>query len=183
MIKQKNNYILKKRDKTDGFTLIELLVAMAIFSVVVVVAVDIFLMGLGGAQRIFGSQAVQEGGRFIMESMAKEVRMSRVNSLDGVAYLSLPNGVSGPYASLNITNAHGQTLDYVFDGASQQVRRAGEILSSNDIEATGKFYLTKSGSLQSRVTVVLNLINKSARAGQRAAINLQTTVSSREYAP
>lgn len=182
MKRNMEKYNLKKRSDSNGFTLIELLVAMATFSVVVVAAVDIFLMGLGGTQRIFGAQAVQESGRFIMESMAKEVRMSQVNSFDGVALASLPNGVSGPYASLNITNAHGQTLDYVFNNTNKQVRRAGEILSSNDIEAISRFYLTKSGSLQPRVTITLSLVNKTVKAGSRAVINLQTTVSSREYA-
>jgi len=181
MAKPDKKYNLKNRLESSGFTLIELLVAMATFSVVVVMVADIFLMGMGGTQRVFNSQAAQESGRFILESMSKEARMSKVNSLDGLAYSSLPNGVSGPYYSLNITNAEGQALDYVFNGAAKQSLQAGEILNPNDVETIGKFYLTKNAGLQPRLTIVFDLISKLDRVGSRATINLQTTVSSREY--
>ena len=183
MIKAEKKYNLTEQPNSGGFTLIELLVAMAVFSVVMITVSDIFLTGLGGTQRIFGSQAAQESGRFIMESTAKEIRMSVLNTLDGAAYSSLPDGTSGPYYSLNITNANGQIVDYAFNNVAEQVSRASEVLNPNDIEATGKFYVTKNGSLQPRVTVVLDLINKSAKVKNQAAINLQTTVSSRDYAP
>jgi prepilin-type N-terminal cleavage/methylation domain-containing protein len=157
---------------SKGFTLIELLVAVATFSIVVTVAVDIFLMGLGGTQRIFGQQNIQESGRFILESISKEMRMSKINTVDG-----------GPYTTLNITNAKNETLDYVFDNSAKQISRAGAVLNPNEVEAAGNFYVKKSGANQPRVTVVIKLKNKSAKAAAQAEINLQTTISSRQYAP
>ena len=183
MIRQEKKYNLTEQPNSGGFTLIELLVAMATFSIVMITVSDIFLTGLVGTQRIFGSQAVQESGRFITESTAKEIRMSTLNTLDGTAYSSLPDGTSGPYAALNITNANSQIIGYTFDAVAKQVSRAGEVLNPSGIEATGKFYVTKNGSLQPRLTIVLNLANKSTKAKNQAAINLQTTVSSRDYAP
>ncbi len=180
--KDQRRICAKDPRRISGFTLIELLVAMAVFSVVMITVSGIFLTGLGGTQRIFGLQAVQESGRFVLESMTKEIRMSKVNSLDGVALASLPNGVSGPYSSLNITNANGQTVAYVFDIVGQQVSRAGVVLTSNNVAAVGKFYLTKNSALQPRVTIVMKLNNKTDQEKNKAAINLQTTVSSREYA-
>ena len=183
MIKQKNNYILQKYARADGFTLVELLVAMAVFSVAIIAATDIFLTGFGGLSRIFGAQAVQESGRFIAEAVSREVRMSSINSLGGVALASLPAGASGPYYSMNITNSAGQSVDYAFDAAAKQVSRAGALLIPNDIEAIGGFYLTKSDSFQPRVTLTLGLINKSNIVRERTTINLQTTVSPKTYTP
>ncbi|MDD2753087.1 MAG: prepilin-type N-terminal cleavage/methylation domain-containing protein [Candidatus Portnoybacteria bacterium] len=165
----------------NGFTLIELLVAMAIFSVVILTAVSIFTVGMGGTKKIFGQQAVQESGRFILESISKEIRMSEVNGLNGTLLASLPDGLSGPYASLRIINADKQTIDYIFNEADKQVSRAGSVLNPNDINASGKFYLLKNGNLQPRITVILGLASKTEEK-YRAAINLQTTASSREYA-
>ena len=165
----------------NGFTLIELIVSMAIFSLVMITVLDIFLSGLGGVERIFGVQSVQESGRFMMESIAKEIRMSKLNSADGLALTSLPDGVSGPYYSLNVTNPNSQSISYVFDDVAKQVARAGEILNSNDVEVAGRFYLVKNGAMQPRVIVSFGLINKTSQAKSQTSINLQTTVSSREY--
>lgn len=172
MIKQENNHIFKKQVKAGGFTLIELLVSMAMFSVVVVVVTDIFLTGLGGANRIFGAQAVQESGRFILESMLKEIRMSKVNTANGTSN------------TLNITNSKGQTLDYTFNNVAKQLLRDGNILNPNKVELTGTFFIQENDGLkQARVTIMIQLINKAETNKEKAVINLQTTVSSRQYAP
>lgn len=174
---------IKKQSNNQGFTLIELLVAMTTFSVVMIAVADIFLTGIGGTQRIFGSQVVQETGRFIMESVAKEIRMGSVDSLGGTAYSSLPDGASGPYDSLAIVNTNGQTVSYVFDPATGQISRSGAVLNSSDVEVSGKFYLIKNDNLQPRLTLVLGLVNRSAKAKNQSTINLQTSVSSRDYRP
>jgi len=148
MLWQKKNYILQKQDKTSGFTLIELLVAMATFSIIIAAVMEIFLAGLGGAQRVFGRQNIQESGRFILESISKEIRMSKVNTPDG-----------GPYTTLSITNSKGQTLDYFFDDTAKRLERGGEYLSSGKVETTGSFYVQRVGEGQARVTVVLGLKN------------------------
>lgn len=165
----------------NGFTLIELVVAMAIFSVVILTATQIFVNGLGGTKRIFGQQAVQESGRFILESISKEIRMSEVSGLDGTAIASLPDGLSGPYTFLSVINASGQTVNYLFNDADKQISRADSVLNPNDVSVSGRFYLVKSGNLQPRITVVLGLVSKTEEK-YKAAINLQTTASSREYA-
>jgi len=148
MFKQKKKYILKKQDKTSGFTLIELLVAMAIFSIVIVSIVGIFTAGINGAQRVFDRQGIQESGRFILESISKEIRMSEINT-----------PIGGPYAILSITNAKGQTLDYFFDGASKRLVRDSQYLSPGKIETTGSFYVQRVDNQPARVTVVLKLKN------------------------
>lgn len=172
----------KKYYNSAGFTLIELIIAMAIFGLVILITADIFLSGFGSTERIFGSQAIQENGRFILESMSKEIRMSEIDGLDGLAIASLPDGFSGPYYSLNITNADSEDVTYFFDNANKRISKNGLVLSASNIEVSGRFYLTKNSVFQPRLTISFSLVNQADQARSQAAINLQTTVSSREYA-
>jgi len=172
-MKQRNNYILQKQDKPNGFTIIELLVAMATFSIVVLTIADIFLMGMGGGKRAFGQQDIQEAGRFIMESMSKELRMSKINTAASTDLSS----------TISITNSKDETLDYFFDVDNKNVSRNGEPLSSREIELTGGFYIKQDDpDSQPRVTIVMVLKNRTDKVGEQTEINLQTTVSSRHYA-
>jgi len=166
---KKNN--LRASSKEQGFSLIELLVALATFSIVVVTVTDIFLIGLGGGKKIFGQQNIQESGRFILESMSKEMRMSKINTVAG-----------GPYATVSITNAAGQTLSYTIDNTAKTISRAGALLNPVEVEVTGNFYVQQdTPDSQSRVTTALILRNKTGKTRERSEIDLQTTVSSRNY--
>lgn len=168
----KRRVILKKE---AGFTLLELLIAMAVFSLAVIAVIDVFLVGMGGGKKVFGRQDIQESGRFIMETMSKEIRMSRINTAAG-----------GPYSSVNITNAKTppQTLNYSIDAINKTISRASDILNPSDVEVTGSFYVQRpAADVQPRVTVVLTLKNRTGKIGERAEINLQTTISSRNYLP
>jgi len=175
VIQNKNLYLqmktsLKKQFDSQGFSLIELLVAMATFAVVVVTITDIFLMGLGGSRKIFGRQNIQESGRFIMESMAKEIRMSKINTAAGSSNV------------LNITNPKSQTFNYSFDNASKIISRNGEPLNSSEVELTGVFYIKKDNATsQPRVTIVMILKNRTSKVAEQSEIDLQTTISSRYY--
>ncbi len=164
-----------KIKKEEGFTLIELLVAMATFVVVVVTITSTFLMGMGGSKRVFGQQDIQEAGRFIMESMSKELRMSKINTPASADLSSV----------VNITNSKDQTLEYSFyidSNNNKIISRNGEPLSSNEIEVTGGFYIQRENpDSQPRVTIVMVLKNKTDKAGEQSELNLQTTVSSRSY--
>ncbi len=67
------------------FTLIELLVAMAAFLIIMPLVVQIFLTGVGGAQRLFARQSTLDSVRFILESMRKEIRMRKINEVGGIS--------------------------------------------------------------------------------------------------
>lgn len=155
----------------NGFTLIELIVAMAIFSMVIVAVINIFMLSWDAAQRAFSNQNVQDAGRYILESMGKELRMSVINTEAG-----------GPYKTINITNSEGQIVNYSFDGANKRISRDSQSLAPDKVEVTGDFYVLKSDFLKPRITVVMMLKGKEIKASQQGSINLQTTISSRQYA-
>lgn len=172
-----------------GFSLVELLVAVAIFSVVVAVIADIFVSGMGGARKVFGEQSIQESGRFILESISKELRMSQLNSADGTLHSALPQGaVLGPYSEIEITNGDGEVVTYEIDNVvAKQIKRNGGAINPNDIEVTGSFWVSKvlSGSgdpFQTRFFMTLKIKNKLPSIFN-SEINVSTMVVSREFSP
>ncbi len=158
-----------KNKNSAGFTLIELLVAMTIFSLVAVTAVEIFLTSLSATRKIFNQQSILDSGRYVLETISKELRMSEINTASG-----------GPYTSINIKNSKGQNLNYSFG----QDCVIDQCLTPSKVDMSGYFYVQKSGGalfMPPRVTIVMTLSNKNAQAGEQSVVHLQTTVSSREY--
>lgn len=175
----KNFYCCKMFvNKNSGFTLIELLVAVAVFTLVVIAMVDIFLMSNNGLARIFSQQNVQDSARFMMESMTKDLRMSLVDDC------------SDPCRSLKIKSylddaVNGEDITYTFDAVGGNLtltrgNRAAQILNSNKVSATGYFIINKTG-LSPRVTIVMKVRGAETKVSQRGEIQLQTTISSRRY--
>lgn len=84
----RNVYIVthNKRNRQRGFTLIELLMVTAIFSITIVLAVDIFLLVTKVQRKTVTSQRLQGDARFVMELIAKDVRLGE---LDYSFYTSL----------------------------------------------------------------------------------------------
>jgi prepilin-type N-terminal cleavage/methylation domain-containing protein len=174
-----------------GFSLVELLVAVAIFSVVMAVVADVFVSGMGGARKVFGEQSIQESGRFILESVSKELRMSQLDSADGTAHSSLPDGaVLGPYSEIEITNGDGEVVIYEIDNSDSvmQIKRNGTAISPNDVKVTGYFWIGKvtpvSGGdpYQTRFYLTLKIKNKLLSVFN-SEINISTMVVSREFSP
>jgi len=174
----------KNQIKTDlGFTLIEILVAMAIFLIVITTVLQIFMMSMSGTWRLFGRQNDLDTARFILESMSKEVRLSAIISNDSSG---------GKVQQLNITNAYGCSVSYVFGssnitravtgGSGCTIVSAAPLNPNEVLIVNGGFYIQKPpGSFQPRVTMVMGVKNNAAKAAQQSEVDLQTTISSRAY--
>lgn len=157
------------RSSAVGFTLIELLVAVAVFSVAIAAMAGIFLSVVNAQRKAAALQATQEASRFLLESMAKEIRMSVVNS--------------NTNASIHITNPNGETFDYTFSGG--QLYRNNEQISPDNVEIViGRFRveqlpLPPDDPLATKVTIVMALKGKGTKVEQQAQLNLETTISTR----
>jgi prepilin-type N-terminal cleavage/methylation domain-containing protein len=71
--------IMKKIKKQFGFTLLELLIVAAVFSVTVLIAVDLFFSITKIQKRIASIQRIESDARFTLEAMAREARMGMVD--------------------------------------------------------------------------------------------------------
>lgn len=171
----KTNKKIKEND--GGFGLIEILVSMAIFLIVITIVVQIFMMGMGGTKRLFGRQNALDSARFIMESMSKELRMSEITT------------AGGNWNTIDINNPKLpiQHVRYSFSGnnITRNIIGDGEpaaVLNSNDVQiSNGQFYVTvPTTNSPPRVTITIT-VTSVGRATQQVQVNLQTTVSSRQY--
>jgi Tfp pilus assembly protein PilW len=153
-----------------GFTLIELLVAMSIFIIVIMVVLGLFTTAIKAQRKAFAMQNAQENARFVMEFMAKEIRMSTINS--------------STESTLSITRSDGSTVTYAIIGG--KIERTSPLssgsISSEEVYITGSFYTEGVGSedgLQPKLTIALKIETLSVKAEERTKINIQTTLCQR----
>lgn len=163
-----------------GFSLIELLVAATVFTFVMTGVSQLFSQALDIQRRATGYQKIQENAQFVMESIAREVRVSSVQSPTGCnPELTIEHPVNGTvtYAYNNSTNPAVITRVSGADGGD-----AAPITSSDVTVAKALFCVFGAGAdgRQARVTIPLTLEAVSSKASGRVSISLQTTISSRD---
>jgi len=157
-----------------GFTLIELLVGLIIFSVLMTTMSVLALSVIKAQRKAFALQNAQESSRFILESMAKEIRTSIIESGDSGG---------GQVANLLITNAKGEAIEYRFGPDMVQRGVNGGItrdISPSNVEIAGSFYIAKGiFPSRSRVTIIMKVSAEGDRVEEQAEIYLQNTISAR----
>jgi len=171
----------KRIEFRKGFTLAETLIAIFIFVIIVTSAVALLVSGMMSQRKSISLQTVQDNARYALESIAKEIRMSTINS---------SSGYSG--SELKIT-AHKQSGDVEVSYRLQNnkiERGEGSLpdyqaITSDDVKVTNlMFYLNDYNIIvgpHPRVTVVIETEAIGDKPEQQAKINLQTTLSSRSY--
>lgn len=161
-----------------GFTLVELVVAVFIFSVLMVIAGGSFVSALSLQKRALNIKKVEENGRFILELMAREIRVANpINTAD--------NGCPGSGASI-LTFQHpvNGSIEYSLSGnqVHRKVEGVDSIISNPDIEVSRLIFCvsgnTASDDKQPRVAIILSL-KTDGSAAEAANLDLQTTVSQR----
>lgn len=156
----------------SGFTLIETIVTLFIFSILITVVLSAFVSALNLQRRAFNIQQVEENGNFILESMAKEIRVSTVNTLDAC-----------PAASLSISHPINGTIVYSLSGTDliRTVNGNQYTVNSNVVQFS-RLQFCISGNAnpdqrQPRVTLVASI--RSTQTKQQATVDVQTTLSQR----
>lgn len=163
------------KNKKNGFTLIELLVGLVVFSLAIGVAINLFAAALRSQRKSIAIQNIQDNGRYLINFIAKEIRMSRIVSTDGETLI------------LNINHPLNGNIIYTFTGAPNwQIIRAdatgsGQI-NADEVNVDGRFFISgraAGDNIQPRVTIIMKITNKGTRAEEQSKIDLQTTFSQR----
>ena len=154
-----------------GFTLMELLVSIFVFALVVAAASNLFSAAAQAQRRSIENQKVLDSARYVLETIAKAVRMSIIQSSDGT-FLT----------SLQINHATKGVVTYALSGG--QVTENSTAISSSNVTVDNLYFTVKgvgtTDSLQPRVTIILKIRSTDAIAPMyRASANFQTTVSQR----
>ena len=162
----------------NGFTLVELIVAVFIFSVLVTIASGSFVSALSLQRRALNIKKVEENGRFILELMARELRVANpINTASndcpssGTSTLSFEHPVNGSVQySLTANQVH------------RLINGVDTMISNPDVEISQLVFCisgnTVNDNTQPRVTIILGL-RSGGSSNAAATIDLQTTVSQR----
>ncbi len=165
----------------SGFSLIELLVATAIFMFVVTGVSGLFIQAVDLQRRAAALQKIEENSQFVLESIAREVRVSTITS--GDTNCAPPDPVTTHTLALN--HPVNGAVTYTYDRSSDVgiVSRNGQPITSGDVDISA-FAFCVSGSTtdqqQTRVTIPMTLQVVGNRAASSAPVSLQTTIVSRD---
>ena len=165
-----------------GFSLVELTVAVAIFSMIIISAGSIFIQILKTQKEMLSKQILIDEGRYIMESMMKDIRMGYKFSIGTPENFTdntrlnftryNDSGTStGLYCRANNEGVCSQTGTYLAKTISNQVVSSDKVIIKNL-----EFYFDKTN--QPYITVILTLEPKNYR-GIKPSLKLQNTVTQR----
>jgi len=164
-----------------GFSLVELLVAATIFSFITAGVASLFIQALDIQRRAAGIQKIEENAQFVFESVAREVRVSRITS--GDSDCSPPD----PGTTRSITIEHPVngtvTYDFIPGGTQGSIERNGMAITSADVNFKAfAFCVQGSGSdgKAARLTMTATIESMNSRPSTRVSATLQTTVVSRD---
>jgi len=166
---------MSKKTKQSGFTLIEVMVATLVFSLVIIATSTLFSQVLTNQRRAAALQKVEENGQYIMELLAREIRVSDIVD---------QNSATCSLTSVTVTHPVNGIITYqLVSGVLQRV--VGGVttdLSSPDVEFNRfNFCVLGSGPTDDqspRVTIVMSIQNKIGKYKEK--VDLQTTVVSRD---
>jgi len=186
-----------------GFTLIETLVALALFTVVVTVATDVFFMFQKTSRKTENLEKVVSSSKFIIERMAREIRTGTIDytkygnqlnylSSQGTLYLKNSSDQSVAFYVEDDSVACGSSPCFMLEvdgvgenltGAGLKVKNARFSISPEadpfelDRE-TGEYLSNK----QPMATILLTIENdKQTNNSDYVSYEIQTTISSRVY--
>lgn len=157
-----------KRQKEKGFTLVELLVGISIFIIATVTATGLITSSIQSQRKALAIQETQENLRYLLQFMAKEIRMSQVNTLDGQTQ------------TLSIDHSDFGNIVYTINNG--QILRNGEPISSDDLQIDGWFYISgrsEDDHKQPRVAITLTARKSGEKTEETTSIVVQTTTSQR----
>jgi len=171
--------IKKILNNCRGFTLVEVMATLVIFSLIAIEVGGIFIQIMSLERRSFASQKIQENSMSVLESIAREIRVSQIINQDSSdcsrTNLTISHPVSGPISYSLSSGVVQKTI-------SDNGQLVTVPLNSSDVEFTKFNFCVKGSGIgdnqQARVTIVTIVKNKTG--AEKVEYNLQTTISSRD---
>lgn len=165
---------LRSQETTAGFGLVEVIVATFVFSIISVIVVTNFVDVLDLQRRGFAAQVIQEEALFAVEMMAKEIRVSQIQS---------PDDLNCNLTSLTIDHPINGTTTYSVSGGIISKAVGGNIfpITSSKINFSRLNFCVRGSGIddeQPRITIVASIQTASGQGGLK--FDMQTTVSSRD---
>ena len=178
-----NGEVLKTK-KNSGFTLVETLVAVGIFSLVISVAVGIFVGSSSSQKKIVELFDTQREASYLMETVSRELRMATAIS-DGTDGNNDQQNNSD--SEIEFTNYENILIKYcradssgACDGGGDYFARDGEIINSSSIKITNLIFYTSESftNIQPVITMAMK-VKSTGKYGTE--FTLQNSIALRLY--
>jgi prepilin-type N-terminal cleavage/methylation domain-containing protein len=102
--------ILKNK---KGFTLVEVLVCIALFGIISVALINVFVASIKSQSRIIYSQELLEQSSYVLEYMNSKIRMA-IKDVDGSCItIGSTYNISGGGSSIRFISYNAEISDYV----------------------------------------------------------------------
>lgn len=169
-----------------GFTLLELIVAVGVFAIVALSATSIFQKVVEGQRRAIAAQNTQESVRYVLETIAKEIRNAMPND-DSRYPVCASVGASDTFTIVSgvlyFKNQYGNCVSYKLDSGAFKISRAGAAflpITPDNVQLSNLSFILKNSG-QKAVTVAMKIENNTSDARFKLPLEIQTTISNRYY--
>lgn len=170
----------KKIKKNSGFTLLELLVALGIFSVVISLAIGIFVGSSGSQRKIMEFYDTQREGSYLMETVSRELRMA-------IAIDSAQQNNNS--SEIEFTNYENDLVKYCradlsgsCDSAGDYFARNGEVINSSSVIIDDLIFYTSENFGVPKIQPIVTIIIKVKSTGSCGTeFILQNSITMRLY--
>jgi prepilin-type N-terminal cleavage/methylation domain-containing protein len=173
-----------------GTTLVEVLVAITVFSIIVSVATNIFILSSQASRKIIYDQNTQGSLAFIFDNITQELKNSKLESqfltnLSQSQRCDYQSARSCSYSNqtLVLTDKNGNRVAFFPSQNSvyKQINsQTPQKISSDKLNVTYlNFNIIQGVSYTPTVTVSMEALSKDKNS---SPINLQTTITLRDYA-
>ena len=185
--------ILKNK---KGFTLVEVLVCIALFGIISVALINVFVASIKSQSRIIYSQELLEQSSYVLEYMNSKIRMA-IKDVDGSCItIGSTYNIYGGGSSIRFISYNAEISDYVcreffLENNLIKERSSTDTSSSNfgvaSVIASPSFKVNSlkfsifgdSIGNQPRVTTLINM-HKKEQDGVTSKITIQSTASKRQ---
>lgn len=156
-----------------GFGIVELIVTTFVFSIMSVIVTTNFVDILKLQRRGFAAQVIQEETLFVFEMMARDIRVSQIQS---------PNDLGCTLASLNIDHpVNGPTVYSISGGVINKTVSGNTFpITSSKVNFSRLNFCVRGSGIdgeQPRVTIISSMRPTN---GEDLQFDIQTSVSSRD---
>jgi len=151
-----------------GFTIVEMLFATGLFALVITLVVTVYVTSVSNQRKAFGLQDVLDNSRYVLETMARAIRQSNINSVSST--------------QLDLDHPSKGSLSYYLNGT--KIMEDTDVLTGpgqvvvEDLQFIGQGIASGDGQ-QPRVTIIMRVRSDETKTSEQTFINLQTTVTSR----
>lgn len=192
---------MNKSEHNQGFSLLEITIAVGLFSLLMVISVEIFQSVIKGQRGAVAAQNMQENIRYVFEMMDKEIRNAQLAYGDcdttaqivdsGFAAVKKIYNTNAGNDLLSLKNKDGVCTVYYLSGNTLRVRRSTVAESEAavtpvDLKINSIKFLVDDNDISAandrhaKVTIVMDA-EISGNDSNKNKMSIQTTISSRNY--